>query len=114
MDSVEAMEEFKEPDENTPIYISKYEMKKPRSVRTRPNRPGAGRPKIYTQEEISKKKLEQAKEYYANNKEHVKEYKQSYYQKNRERLLQLAKENREKQRVRINKTFLFFFYFLKI
>ena len=37
------------------IYISKYEMKKPRSVRTRPNRPGAGRPRIYTQEEISKK-----------------------------------------------------------
>ena len=58
MKSVEAMEEFNghgEPDENTPIYISKYEMKKPRSVRTRPNRPGAGRPRIYTQEEISKK-----------------------------------------------------------
>ena len=61
MDNVDTMDgygeanDFKEPDENTPIYISKYEMKRPRSVRTRPNRPGAGRPRVYTQEEISKR-----------------------------------------------------------
>ena len=75
---------FKEPDEDTAIYISPYD-RKPK-----------GRPRKYTDEEISVIRNEIAKTYYQENLNHCKEIQKSYYQKNKEIILELRKLNRVK------------------
>lgn len=61
----ETLETVKEPDENTPIYISPYEIRQPGRL--------GGRHAVYAQEEVMKHKLENAKQDFAYNKEHVED-----------------------------------------